>query len=283
MKLLIILLTCALISGCAKVLFATANTATLTFEGKIIDDVAYGPEARQQLDIFVPELSSGESVPVVIFFHGGRWSFGNKDQYEFVGTKLASMGYIAVLPNTRLYPEVKFPTFVEDAAQSVAWVQSNIGKYGGNEQLFISGHSSGAHIGALVVADEQYLKAAGGTVSFIDGFIGLAGPYDFTPKADDLKKMFGPPEHFPEMVVSHYIDGDEPPFALLYSRDDDKVHISNLKKLKAKIEQEGGSVETFLYDEGGHTGTVSAFSWANPSDLPVVKDIKTFIEQQSSP
>ena len=282
MKLLVIAMTCVLLTGCTKLLFATANTATLTFEGESVKDIAYGDLPRQRLDIYVPEDASSQPRPVVVFFHGGRWSFGSKNQYEFVGTRLASMGYVAVLPNTRLYPEVKFPTFVEDAAASVAWVQANIGKYGGTRQLFISGHSSGAHIGALVVANSRYLKDAGGSAKHINGFIGMAGPYDFTPKAEDLRDMFGPPEHFPDMVVSNYIDGDEPPFALMYSKNDETVHISNLRKLKARIEAQHGQVETYLYEDGGHTGTVAALSWANPANLPVADDMRTFIERHAS-
>lgn len=279
MKLLVIFTMCVLLSGCTKLIFATANTATLTFDGDAIEDIAYGDMARQRLNIYVPENTSGQPRPVVVFFHGGRWSFGSKDQYEFVGTRLASMGYVAVLPNTRLYPEVKFPTFVEDAAAAVAWVQANIARYGGSQQLFISGHSSGAHIGALLVADERYLKNAAGSAERINGFIGMAGPYDFTPKADDLRDMFGPPEQFPDMVVSHYIDGNEPPFALMYSKNDDTVHIRNLNKLKARIEEKRGQVETYLYEDGGHAGTVAALSWANPAGLPVAEDIRRFIEK----
>ncbi len=262
-------------------MFATANTATLTFEGDINEDIAYGPLNRQTLDIYVPDQAATSRAPVVIFFHGGRWTFGDKSQYEFVGTKLASMGYVAVLPNTRLYPDVKFPTFVEDAAKAVTWVQSNIRAYGGSDILFVSGHSSGAHIGALVVANEDYLIAEGGDPGAINGFIGMAGPYDFTPEAEDLKEIFGPPERYPKMVVSHYIDGQEPPFALMYTLNDDTVHRRNLERLKARITEKNGQVQTFLYEEGGHAGTVAALSWANPDDLPVAKDIRAFIQQHT--
>ena len=279
MKLLLIIFATVLLGGCAKLMFATANTTTITFDGDITEDIAYGTASRQKLDIFVPEDLDEGTAPVVIFFHGGRWSFGSKDQYQFVGIRLASMGYVAVLPNTRLYPEVKFPTFVDDAAAAVAWVQNNIQQYGGSEQLIISGHSSGAHIGALVVADESYLIKAGGDPQGIDAFVGMNGPYDFTPKADDLRDMFGPPGQFDKMVVTHYIDGGEPPFALMYSSNDETVHEQNLKRLKAKIESVDGQVSTYIYDKGEHTGTVAALSWANPDDLPVADDMQAFIQK----
>lgn len=73
--------------------------------------------------------------------------------------RLADLGYIVVIPSTRLYPEVKFPTFIEDSALAVAWVNDNINSYGGSNDLFVLGHSSGAHMAAMVVADERYLQA----------------------------------------------------------------------------------------------------------------------------
>ncbi len=279
MKSLLILIICLAISGCTKVIFATANAPKVAFDGEIIHDIAYGSGQEQTLDIYVPESAKQGSLPVVVFFHGGRWTFGNKQQYAFVGISLAKLGYIAVLPNTRLYPEVKFPTFVDDGAAAVAWVYKNIEQYGGNQNLFISGHSSGAHIGALIVANDEYLSAEGLSNQIINAFAGMAGPYDFEPKAKDLKDMFGPPSNYPNMAVTTFIEGNEPPMLLLYSKDDDTVHIRNLQKLRSKIQSENGIVKTIMYETGEHTGTVAAFSWANPSDLPVERDIDQFFNQ----
>ena len=276
-----IFLLALLMSGCAQLLFVTANTSNLAFNGEIVEDVAYGNLTQQKLDIFIPEVSEQDATrfPVVVFIHGGRWTFGNKNQYRFVGAKLASLGYVAVLPNTRLYPDVLFPAFVEDAALAVDWIINNIHQYNGNTDLFLTGHSSGAHIGALLVADERYLNALGQSPNAISAFAGMAGPYDFVPKEDDLKIIFGPPENYNQMVVSNFIGGDEPPMLLMYSLNDETVHVRNLELLKTKIQSQQGVVETRLYDEGRHAGIVAAFSWANPSGLPVVKDLNTFFQQ----
>ena len=280
MKILLIFICFSFVSGCTKLMFATANAPKITYEGKIFNDISYGLESRQSLDIYVPEQAQQQSLPVVVFFHGGRWTFGSKDQYKFVGMSLSSLGYIVVLPNTRLFPEVKFPTFVEDAADSIAWVFNNIGEYGGNNNhFFVSGHSSGAHIGALLTANNKYLQAEGLTNQIISGFAGLAGPYDFEPKAEDLKDMFGPPENYPNMAVTTFIKGDEAPMLLMYSADDETVHVRNLEKLKAGIQAKQGKVNSIIYESGGHTGTVAAFSWANPSELPVKEDIDAFFRQ----
>jgi acetyl esterase/lipase len=277
-KTLTILFLMAFLVACTPLQFAVVNAPTLTYDGQISKDVPYGQLPRQELDIYVPNIEQ-ETFPVVVFFHGGRWIDGSKDQYKFVGTTLSSMGYVVVLPNTRLYPDVKFPTFAEDAAKSVAWVHKNIANYKGNQNLFISGHSSGAHIGALIIADNAYLATHKLKPNVVNAFAGLAGPYDFVPKAADIKEIFGPPDNFPNMVVTNFIDGDEPPMLLIYTGEDDTVYPRNLAALKAGIEKANGDVETIIYETGGHVATVAAFSWANPSDLPVPKDMDDFFKK----
>ena len=259
-KILISFITAIFLTACTTIQFAIVNAPSLTYDGQISEDVAYGQFSRQTLDIYVPNIEQ-DTFPVVVFFHGGRWTDGSKEQYKFVGMTLSNLGYVVVVPNTRLYPEVKFPIFAEDAAQSVAWVHKNISRYKGNRNLFISGHSSGAHLGALIIADNTYLAAHELKPNIVNAFAGISGPYDFVPKAPDIRDMFGPPENFPNMVVTNFIAGDEPPMLLLYTDEDDTVHPRNLQALKAGIEKANGKVKTIIYPTGGHAAPVAAFSF----------------------
>lgn len=276
-KTLVITVLLVLFTACTPVKFALVNAPVLTYDGHIIENIEYGPLSRQKLDIYIPKTAL-ESYPVVVFFHGGRWTGGSKQQYKFVGMTLADMGYIVVLPNTRLYPDVKFPVFAEDAAMSLAWVHNNITQYKGNENVFVSGHSSGAHLGALILADQSYLAKYKLSPNIVNAFAGISGPYDFVPQAPDIKDMFGPAESFPQMVVTNFIEGDEPPMLLLYTSEDTSVHPRNLNALKAGIENAGGNVTSKVYPHGDHVAPVAAFSWANPSDLPVPQDIDDFFK-----
>ncbi len=276
-KMLIIIIFTTFLTACTPLQFALVNVPSLTYDGQISEDVPYGQLLRQKLDIYVPNIDQ-KTFPVVVFFHGGRWTDGSKEQYKFVGMTLSKMGYVVVLPNTRLYPDVKFPTFAEDAAKSVAWVHKNIVRYKGNQNLFISGHSSGAHLGALIIADDSYLAVHDLKPNIVNAFAGISGPYDFVPKATDIKDIFGPPENYPNMVVTNFIDGDEPPMLLIYTDQDNTVHPRNLEALKAGIEKANGKVQTTIYATGGHAAPVAAFSWVNPSDLPVPKDIDDFFK-----
>lgn len=89
-------------------------------------DLACGASPRQRLDVYVPD-GLADSAPVVVFFYGGSWQTSSKEQFRFVRQALASRGFVAVIPDYRLYPEVRFPSFVEDGAAALAWVRTGSG------------------------------------------------------------------------------------------------------------------------------------------------------------
>ena len=269
-------------TACSEVSLAVANFPTHFSDVEIKRDIAFGDKPTDKLDIYVPARQGvqAKALPVIVFFYGGRWSYGARGDYAFVGTTLAKQGYLTVIPDYSKYPQVKFPTFVEDGAHAVQWVAENIENYGGNaNDIFVAGHSAGAHIGALLAADEHYMKEAGGSAKVIKGFAGLAGPYDFEPEEPDLQDMFGPPENYPQMQVTTFIDGNEAPMFLQYGGQDDTVHIRNLNLLRDKINAEGGQVETRIYPELDHVGIVGAFSWVLKSKSSVVADMIAFFNE----
>jgi acetyl esterase/lipase len=246
-------------------------------------DLSYGDDSLQKLDVYVPaQASKTQALPVLVFFYGGDWTMGQKEMYRFVGSRFAKAGYIVVIPDYRKYPQVKYPAFVEDAAQSVKWVHDNISRYHGTpERIYLVGHSAGAHSAAMLAADERFLQNASVPYSSIQAFAGLAGPYHFTPEEEKYKKIFGPSETYDHMKVTTFINGDEPPMLLLYGLEDDIVHIRNLQKLEAAIQQVGGKVETKLYPDANHIGMVAAISWIPGFGAPVTEDVLAFFEKQA--
>jgi acetyl esterase/lipase len=215
-------------------------------------DVLFDEATGLELDVYKP--AGVVNAPVVVFFFPGRWSKGDKSDYLFVAKGLCSRGIVAVMPNYRLYPQVRFPSFVEDSARAVAWTHHNIAAYGGDPgRVFVMGHSSGAYLAAMLALDERYLREAGGDRSWIAGMIGLAGPYDFLPaKDEDLRDMFGPPERFASTQPIHYADGTNPPLLLLHGQNDDAVNFGNTVRLAAAVERAGGPVRTVLYPKLNH-------------------------------
>jgi acetyl esterase/lipase len=185
-----------------------------------------------------------------------------------------------VIPDYRKYPAVRFPAFVEDGAKAVAWTYKNIASRGGDpKRLYLAGHSAGAHIGTLIASDPRYLQAENLDTGIIKAFAGLAGPYDFTPDEPDLIAIFGPSERYPQMRVTSFITGHEPPMLLLQGQNDTTVKIRNLKRLEARIREKGGRVETKIYPGVDHIQIVGSFAWFWHGRAPVAQDIAAFFNQ----
>jgi acetyl esterase/lipase len=274
--LLVILSIC--LAGCARLSLAMVNAPAAFSSSEVTRNVFFGPAPAQKLDIYNPRQADDPPLDVVVFFYGGSWQSGNKEDYKFAAHALASRGFVVVIPDYRKYPAVKFPTFMDDAAASIAWVSNNISDYGGNPtRIHVAGHSAGAHIGALVTADERYLVPyAIDKHRKIKSFAGLAGPYDFTPQAPEIRAIFGPPDNYPNMQVSNFINGDEPPMMLMHGALDTTVNISNLERLRAKILEKQGSVQTRIYEGVDHMWIVGAFSWLGANKPDVASDMAAF-------
>lgn len=269
------------LGACSQLSFAVVNAPSHLDGIKTSLGVAYGGGPEQNLDLYIPERENGEVLPVVVFIHGGRWTEGHTGLYKFVGSRLAKAGYLVVLPNYRKYPDVKFPEMMEDPAKAVAWVADHIGEYGGDAgSIQLMGHSSGAHMGALLAADERYLAAEGKDTSIIKSFVGLAGPYHFTPDEDDLIDMFGPPENFPQMQLGTFIDAGDPPMLMLWGKKDDLVGIINIENTNAAAESRGFKprITAKTYPSLDHTGIMSAFTWVFEKKSSVVSDVLAFLK-----
>lgn len=277
-KIVTLLLTLG-VNACTATSLAIVNLPAHLDDNKIIRDVPYGSQPEQKLDIYLPRNLSNKNTEVIVFLYGGRWSTGNKEDYAFIGDTFANQGFITVIPDYRKYPEVRFPIFVEDSSKALAWTKDNIAAYHGHpDHLVLIGHSAGAHIGALLATDSRYLAAEGkipGDV--IQGFIGLAGPYAFTPDEPELKDIFGPPSSYAQMQVTTFVDGHQPAMLLLHGQDDNTVQLSNLTQLEAVTHQNGGYVHSIIYPNTGHVDILADLTWVGNSDAPVRQDIKNFI------
>src|SRR3954447_22775173 len=141
---------------------------------KTMLDVPYGPDPLQRLDIYAPEGAS--QAPFILFVHGGGWAVGDKSQYAAVGASLARAGFVVAIVNYRLSPPAQHPAHTEDVARAVAWCYRQALYHGADpERFYAIGHSSGAHLAALVALDPSYLAAEGLESSVIRRLVGIAG------------------------------------------------------------------------------------------------------------
>lgn len=266
--------------GCTP---ARLLNALITEDGyRIESDIAYGVDRRHKLDIYLPDGRAG-GADVAVFFYGGRWTYGSKADYRFVGQALASKGIITVIADYRLHPDVRFPSFVEDAAKAVGWVRRRITEHGGDSgRIYLVGHSAGAHIAAMLSLAPKFLAAEDVGIRDVRGFIGLSGPYDFLPIEDPVvKEVFSVDDLEDTQPITH-VSGHAPETLLLTGVVDETVLPRNSQRLGDAINAAGGQVDVKFYDRIGHIGIVlalaSPFRWL----APTLEDIFAFIERSGS-
>ena len=248
-----------------------------------IRDIRYGPAPRQRLDVYRPDGSAKSSYPAVIFFYGGSWRSGARADYRFVAQALARRGIVTIIPDYRLYPEVKFPTFVRDAAKVVRWVSNNAEAIGINrDQISVAGHSAGAHIAATLALDGQYLSEEGLRRQDIAGMIGIAGPYAFDPLSyRSTKPIFAdvsdinsarPAEIASNLAAAETRDG-LPVFTLLHGADDTTVLPKNSAIFAEALRVAGADVRHKSYEGVGHYRILLAFFSVFENWAPVQEDV----------
>ena len=244
--------------------------------------LAYGSGPRQRLDVYMPDGPHDAPRPIVVFFYGGSWKSGDRDMYAFLGEALTSLGYITVVPDYTLYPEARFPEFVEDGAQAVAWVRERASDFGGDaDRLIIAGHSAGAHIAMLLLLDERYLDAVDVPRSSLRAGVGISGPYAFNPlQYDSTRPVFSTVDN-PEVTQPvSYVDGDIPPLLLLHGADDTTVRPANSRALAEAARARGRDVRLEIYPETGHAEILLAFSRLFRGDAEVLDDVTAFLRRE---
>jgi acetyl esterase/lipase len=241
-------------------------------------DITYGQHPRQKLDVYVPS-DRRTGVPVVVVAYGGSWNSGSKNDYAFLGKALASRGFVAVIADYRLVPEVRFPAFLDDTAAAAAWALTHAAQYGGDTgRLFVLGHSAGAYNAVMIALDGQYLAHFGARPSQIRGVIGLAGPYDFLPLAvDATKAAFGQAKDLAETQPINFASRNAPPMLLATGDDDTTVYPRNSVALAKQLTAAGGSATVRRYPGIGHVGLLLALSRPLRGRAPVLEDIVKFI------
>lgn len=138
-RLIIVLLLGVLVSVLAACSPLTLVNAIGQDDGiSRVETYAYGDLERQQLDVYFPKKSNDK---LVFFIYGGSWMSGDKAEYRFVARNLTRQGFTVVIADYRLYPEVRFPVFVEDSAQALAWTRTQLGRWSVKENgVFVVGH-----------------------------------------------------------------------------------------------------------------------------------------------
>jgi acetyl esterase/lipase len=241
--------------------------------------IPYGSLPRQKLDLYQPAPET-PSPPMVVFLYGGGWTEGSRAMYRFVDAALAERGCIVAIPGYRLFPEARFPAFLQDCVLAARWARDNRAMLGADpNRLFLMGHSAGAYNAAMLALDRRWLGAVGMQPGRdLAGAIGIAGPYDFLPLRADLQPVFGPPEGWPATQPIAFADGANPPMLLLQGEADETVDPGNARRLAERIRAHGGPVDTRFYPGVGHSSIVGALSGALRFLAPTLRDSLAFMQ-----
>jgi acetyl esterase/lipase len=250
--------------------------------------IAYGADKRQKLDVYVPDETANDTPaakrPIVIFWYGGSWDSGDRSSYRFVGAALAEQGFVTVLPDYRLYPGVRFPTFLEDAAEAVAWVQKHAAELGGDpHHIVLMGHSAGAHMAAYLALNSEFLAKHGVRHEDIAGLVGLSGPYILAPNTRTLHTIFGKPYSEADWQPARFVTHNAPPAFLAHGLNDTLVSVKQTEKLRDALRANDVRVEAELYPGIGHADTVAALSIPARGRAPVLEQASKFIRSVTIP
>lgn len=267
----------ALLGGCSGAQLVNALVPTATYRAR--STVTYGPERRQQMDVYVP-ANPLPRTPVVVFFYGGSWTRGQKSDYRFVGEALASAGMVAIVADYRLSPQVHWTQILQDCASAVANARMRAREWGGApDRLFLMGHSAGAYNTAMLALDPRWLGAHELTPADLCGWIGLAGPYDFLPISDaDTRVAFDwPSTPQASQPIAHVTRG-APRSLLLAPRNDDTVDpVRNSAALAERLRRAGNSVDFALVDRVSHVTMVAALAAPLRLLAPVRRRVVEFV------
>lgn len=212
---------------------------------------------RCMLDLYYPEEMEG--FPTLVWFHGGGLSSGNK----FIPQELKEQGMAVVAVNYRLYPKIKAPVYIEDAAAAVAWVFKHIEEYGGDPSLiFISGHSAGGYLTSMVGLDTRWLKKHDVDANEIAGLIPFSGHTITHFTVREERGIEGTRPVVDDLAPLYHVRKDAPPLLLItgdrememLGRYEENAYLMRMMKVV-------GHPDTRLYemDGYGHNMLVPAY------------------------
>ena len=227
---------------------------------KVLTNLAYrsGPElseyetTRCKLDLYVPE-GKGADLPCLVWFHGGGITAGDKEgKTAQIAESIAKEGYIVAAVNYRLSPKATYPSYIEDAAASVAWVIQHAKEHGGNPaKVFVSGHSAGGYLTTMLALDPKYLGKHGIKPETILGYMPVAGQM-ITHAAVRAERGIGKDViTVDEAAPLYHVRKDLPPLLVLHAEKDMKMR-SEENRFFAEALTAAGNKNFEIHEVAGH-------------------------------
>jgi len=268
--LIILLVPFWIISNAQQSEYATINDIPYYSDSESLAD-EYINE-RCVLDLYHPEGKKG--YPTIVWFHGGGLTGGNKS----IPWELKEKGMAVVAVNYRLYPKIKAPVYIEDAAAAVAWVFNHIEEYGGDPELiFITGHSAGGYLTSMVGLDKRWLQAHKIDANRIAGLIPFSGHTitHFTVRAE--RGIEGTQPIVDDLAPLFHVRKDAPPLLLItgdrelemMGRYEENAYLWRMMKVV-------GHPDTKLYEMDGY-----GHNMLTPAFPLLIKEVERIVKKHN--
>ena len=222
-------------------------------------NLPYEAGDRHSLDVYVLSAAA-KPRPVIVYLYGGAWAAGSKADFAWVGAALARRGFVAVVPDYRIYPQARWPMFLQDNAAAVRWARDHAARFGGDpSKLVLMGHSAGANNALSLAVEPEWLKAVGMVPRDLTAMIGLSGPYNLSP-LDTRREIaiFGPPTGYTDPI--NRVEGGSPPMLLIIGDRDDAAAPRDSDAVAAKVREKGSAAVVIHYAALGHSDTQNALA-----------------------
>lgn len=228
-----------LVMGWMPVAYADGQTQWVPTKRDIVYAGTDAADNPRKLDVYLP-VKAKQPFPVLVWFHGGGLTSGTKNSAndQHIASFWRSKGVVVINADYRLSPQVKFPAYVEDAAQAVTWAVRNAEKLGADpKRIYVGGHSAGAYLATMLAMDERYLKAQGTGVAAIAGFVSLSGQMTTHFNVRKERGLSDVSLVVDDAAPSHYIRKDIPRLLLLIGDHDWPARLEENQLMYAQFVQ----------------------------------------------
>jgi acetyl esterase/lipase len=245
-------------------MFSCLHLAYAKDKIQLITDIDYLPalnyeDYRDQLDIYLPKKT--QKNPILVHFHGGGLTSGSKEKgSKGYSTAFAELGLCVVAPNYRLAPQYKFPAQIEDAVAAISWVEQNMNQYNcDTSSIYISGHSAGAYLTALLSVDHRYIKKHTNLAGKVKGVIPISPLLDVTKVAEDhVSKVWGDNWQFNKAAsVTSYVGPKKLPMMILFGDNDHKGMEEQIQKFSDSMINQGNKVRVIKANNRDHKSIIN--------------------------
>ena len=247
---------------------------------QIAKAIQFGPNPRNLLDLYGPRRAVGKP-PVMLFVYGGGWDSGTRTEYAFAGRAFAALGFVVAIADYRVFPEVRFPAFLDDLGAAASWLLTHASEYGGDPgRVFLAGHSAGAY-NAVMLALQPERFGAPGLRGRVEAVVGLSGPYDFYPY--DVKQSIDAFGEYPEPLTTqpvNLVTPEAPPMFLGHGVKDTTVGDYHTVRLAMKLREAGVAVVERHYRGLEHPQTVLGLMRPFRGLWPVWADVAGYLRER---